>query len=282
MLIVTDTASDILQSEAEASDIIIIPLEIRFGTETFLYNTHESLDHFYDLLVTLKDEFPTTSGPSPQTYLKLIDQARDAGEEILIITISSGLSGTYETACMAAEMSGYDKVRVVDSLSAIIPQHVIVDAAVRMRDEGMSVDQAADELEELRTRVKVFGMPDSLTYLKRGGRIPASVAALGNLLNIKPIIAVADGGGLECIAKARGRKAGKALLWKHLEETKIDPEYPLYFGYSEAPDIVDEFIEETYERFGWQGRPYKMDQINGAVGAHLGPHCIAISYVEAK
>lgn len=281
MIIATDTASDILSSEAEALDVAMIPLEISFGGETFRHNTPEALDRFYGMLAQ-RDDFPTTSQPNPAVFLELIETARNADEDLLIITISSGLSGTFGCACMAAEMSGYaDRVHVVDSQAAIIPERILVETAVRLRGEGRSAKEIAGELQALRERTKVFGMPDSLTYLKRGGRIPPAMAAVGNLLSIKPIIAVKDG-ALECIAKARGLKGAKAELWKRLEGADIDPASPLFLGYSEDPALVEGFRDETIERFGWQDRPVRMHRISGVVGAHLGPGCIAVGYIEAK
>ena len=281
MIIATDTASDILSSEAEAMDVAIVPLEIGFGDTVFRHNTPESLDLFYRMLEE-RDDFPTTSQPNPGVFLELIDKARQASEDLVIITISSGLSGTFSCACMAAEMSGYaDHVHVVDSRAAIMPERILVETAVRMRDEGCSAAEIEKALCSLRERTKVFGMPQSLTYLKRGGRIPPAMAAVGNLLSIKPIIAVKDG-ILESVAKARGLKGAKAELWKRLDGADIDPSSPLFMGYSENPTLVEAFRDETIERFGWRDRQVRMYRISGAVGAHLGPGCIAVGYVEAK
>lgn len=278
MMIITDSASDITLQEAREMDIEMVSLQIKFSDGDFIQEKEEDFCRFFEKLEQEK-ELPVTSQPSPEHFLKLYRKAKENNEDVLVITLSSGLSGTVNAANLAKQISEYEKIWIVDSEQAIITQRFLVQRAVCMREEGKSVEEIVSCLEDLKKRVVVSGMLDTLTYLKKGGRIPAPLAVLGNMLQIKPIIQLKDK-VLVLLGKARGRNGGKKCLWKEFEAYEIDENEPVYFGYTSNKEFGKEFMEETVEKYGI--KKYAMYPVGGIIGTHVGPSCIAISFVKKK
>lgn len=278
-MIVTDTASDILESEAAELGIRLAPLDIAFGDVHCSRNTPEMIDEFYRLLTT-SEEFPKTSQPAPDTWLGLFREARQSGEDVLVLTMTSDISGTYESACMAARLSGYeDHIAVVDTRQAIICQYIVVRYAAAQRDAGKSLGEIVDLVNDFTKRVHVHGILGTLTYLRKGGRIPASVATIGNLLKIKPTISIHDG-ELVSPAKAKGTAAAKKIIWKDLEAAELDPDWPVYFAYTSERKAAEKLRDETVEKFGLDKEHTRFHQVSGTIGAHLGPGAFGFAYVS--
>lgn len=280
MMIVTDTASDLLEDEAAELGVKLAPLDIAFGDIHCTRNTPEKFDEFYRLLET-SEEFPKTSQPSPDTYLGFIREAQENDEEVLILCMTSDISGTYESARMTANLSGYDRIAVIDTRQAIVSQGIVVRYAVKLRNEGKTLAEMVPLIKEFSSRVHVCGIMGTLTYLRKGGRIPASLAVIGNLLKIKPTIAV-ENGELVSPAKAKGTAAAKKIIWKQFAEADIDPEWPVYFPYTSDRELAEKLREETVERFGLDIENTCFRQVGGTIGAHLGPGAFGFAYVEKK
>ncbi|MBS4981224.1 MAG: DegV family protein [Lachnospiraceae bacterium] len=278
MMIITDSASDITKQEAEEMDIRIVWLKTKFSDGDFPLETEEDFIHFFEKLAGEKD-LPVTSQPSPEEFLHLYEEAKEANEEVLVITLSSGLSGTVNAANLAKQMSEYEKIRIIDSEQAIITQRFLVQKAAKMRAEGKAMEEIAAAIEDLKRRVTVCGMLDTLTYLKKGGRIPAALAVLGNVLQIKPVIELKDR-ELTMLGKARGRNGGMKYLWKEYESYEIDENEPVYFGYTSDKEIGEKFMKETVEKYGLKN--YHLYPVGGIIGTHVGPACVAISFVKKK
>lgn len=278
MMIITDSASDITLQEAREMGVEMVSLQIKFSDGDFIQEKEEDFCRFFEKLAKEKD-LPVTSQPSPEDFLKLYREAKEKEEDVLVITLSGGLSGTVNAANLAKQISEYDRVWIVDSEQAIITQRFLVQRAVSMRAEGKSVEEIVACLDNLKKRLVACGMLDTLTYLKKGGRIPAPLAVIGNMLQIKPIIELKDK-VLVMLGKARGRNGGKKCLWKEFESYEIDEKEPVYFGYTSNKEIVQQFMEETVEKYGI--KQYAMYAVGGIIGTHVGPSCIAISFVKKK
>lgn len=276
MMIITDSASDITEKEAEEMDIRLVWLKTKFSDGDFPMKTEEDFCHFFDKLAEEKD-LPMTSQPSPEEYLEFFEEAKSKGEEVLVLTLSSGLSGTINAANLAKQMSEYDKIWIIDSEQAIITQRFLVQKAVELRKEGKNTEDIVEILEDLKKRVTVCGMLDTLTYLRKGGRIPAALAVVGNMLHIKPVIELKDK-TLTMLGKARGRSGGMKYLWKEFESYDIDREEPVYFGYTSDREIGEKFMMDTVEKYGLKN--YKLYPVGGIIGTHVGPACVAISFVK--
>lgn len=276
MMIITDSASDITEKEAEEMNIRLVWLKTKFSDGDFPMRTEEDFCRFFDKLAEEKD-LPVTSQPSPEEYLKFYIEAKEKEEEVLVLTLSSGLSGTINAANVAKQMSEYENIQIVDSEQAIITQRFLVQKAVELRTEGKNAQEIAAILEDLKKRVTVCGMLDTLTYLKKGGRIPAALAVVGNMLHIKPVIELKDK-TLTMLGKARGRAGGMKYLWKEFESYEIDREEPVYFGYTSDRELGEKFMLDTVEKYGLKN--YKLYPVGGIIGTHVGPACVAIVTVQ--
>lgn len=277
MVIVTDTASDILESEARELDVRLAAFDISFGEEHCSRNTPQDLARFYNLLTT-SEVFPKTSQPSPESYLEYIHEGQERGEDVLIIALTSTISGSVESARLAAKLSGYDRVAVVDSRQAIVSERMVVEYACQMRNEGKTLEETVAAIKDFSGRIQISGILDTLTYLQKGGRIPASLARIGNLFKIKPLVAVEDGVLMSPTA-ARGTNAAKKAIWKRLDPEHLDASWPIYFVYADRRDLAEKFAAETVEKFGLDPQNTRICQISGTVGAHLGPGCFGYAFL---
>jgi DegV family protein with EDD domain len=278
--IITDSASDITLRQAQELNVHIVPVHIQFPDGPCPQETDEDLAAFYDRLIRA-EELPTTSQPTPNEYLRLFEAAESAGDDVLVLTLSGGLSGTVGAARIAADLSGYERIRVVDTRLAISAQRILTEYAVKLRDGGMAIDDMVTELEAFLPRITVYGVIDTLTYLRKGGRIPASLSVLGNALRIKPVIILEDG-ILKTIGKGLGHGGGKKLLWQRFEENTPDPAFPMYFIYTSDREMGRKFMEETVEKYGLQDFRTELIPIGGVIGTHLGTCGVGVSYVTKE
>ncbi|RVU54244.1 DegV family protein [Anaerosphaera multitolerans] len=276
MRIITDSASDITIDEAVKLNIDIVPLTISFGDEVCPQNTVEDFDCFFEKL-KVSTSLPVTSQPSPQLYLNIYNEAKLKGDDVLVITLAGGLSGTVNSANLAKDMIDYDRIRVIDSEQAIITQRLLVEHAVKLRDEGKELENIAGAIENLKRHTVVCGALDTLKFLKMGGRIPASMAFIGELLNIKPTI-ILKNSVLEELGKARGSKASLNLLYKEFEATEVDESFPVYFGHTSSEERCIQFMNETIKKYNLKNTA--MFPISGVIGTHVGPGCLAIAFVR--
>lgn len=278
--IITDSASDITLEQAKELDIQIVPINIQFADGPCSQESEEDFQRFYARLVEA-EELPVTSQPSPELYLELFENAKAAGDEVLVLTLSSGLSGTINAANIARNMCEYDPIYIVDSRQAIASQRILVERAVEMRAAGRTAPEIVEEMEALRDRVTVNGVIDTLTYLRKGGRIPAGLAIVGNALKIKPVIVLEDK-ILKTVGKAMGREAGKKMLYQRFEKFPPDPAFPIYFVYSSEESLGQKFMEETIEKYQLQDFQMKMYPVCGIIGTHVGTNCFGLAYVQKQ
>lgn len=274
--IVTDTASDITVEQARNMNIDVVSLDITFEDGPAPQRTEEDFRRFYQRLEAC-DKLPVTSRTPPEEYLNLFQDAREKGDEVLVITLSGGLSGTVDSARMAKQIADYDKIEVVDSHQAILTQRMLVEQAVKLREEGYQLQEIVQRIKNTRDQVVVCGVVDTLKYLQKGGRIPASLGTLGTLLRIKPVIILQDR-VLKQLGKARGHDAGEEMLYKHMEQDGINKAYPVYFGYTSDRELAERFMQRTRERFGLTQT--RLFPIGGVIGTHCGTRCVAVAYVK--
>ena len=279
--LITDSASDIAR-DADPR-LSVLPLTIAFGDTVYRDGIDLSSERFYELLIE-GDLLPTTGQVNPFSYTEAIRDARAAGaDEIVIITLSSKLSGTNQSAVTAAAEAGGAAagVYVVDTLSATVGERVLVDYALRLVDEGRSGADIAAALERERERVCVVGLLDTLEYLKRGGRIPATAAVIGDLLSIKPVIGV-DDGAAALRGKARGSRNGRNLLNREIERAGgIDFGMPIRLGYTGLDDrMLQKYIDDS--RALWETAISRdelpVSTVGATIGTHVGPGCIALAF----
>ena len=277
--IITDSGFDV--PDASDARLTVLPLSITFGDTTYADGVDLTNDRFFELLIE-SDELPKTSQATPYAYAQIFERVRAAGDEAVVITLSSGLSGTYQSAVTAA--ADYPEVHVVDSKNVTIGQGVLVQYALRLVDEGRAADEIASLVESARERLVLLALLDTLEYLRRGGRIPKSVGAIGELLSIKPVIGVRDG-EVVMLGKARGSKNGRNLLHQEVEKNGIDFAMPVLIGYSGLSDkLLRKYLEDN--RVIWEDKVAEEDlpitSVGATVGTHVGPNAIALAFFRRE
>ncbi|WP_251158457.1 DegV family protein [Caniella muris] len=272
--IITDSASDIAPSHPR---VTVVPMTVTFGETEYRDGVDLDANGFYELLVE-GDQVPTTSQISPGAFTQAFEEATADGSDVVCVTISSRLSGTYQSACLAAE--GFDgRVFVVDSQNVTVGESVLVHRALQLVDEGLSAGEVAERLNTEKGDVRLVALLDTLEYLRRGGRVSAASAAVGGMLSIKPVVAVRDG-AVEVIGKARGSKNGHNLLVKEIQRGNgIDVSRPLALGYTGLDDtLLRKYIEDA----GWLWEDLveelPVHQVGPTIGTHGGPGAIAVAF----
>ena len=278
--IITDSASDMLPAEHPA--LHVLPLSVSFGTDVYMDGVDIDHQRFYEMLVE-RDELPKTGQVNPYVFSQAIAEAREAGDEAVIITVGAKLSGTNQSARTAlAEMPG-GNVFVVDSNNVTLGERVLVEYALRLVDEGRSAAQIAAAVEAVRDRVVVIGLVETLEYLVRGGRLSAAAGAVGTLLNVKPVVAAEDGLIVQ-LGKARGSKNGRNLLNQKVEQAGgVDFSMPLALGYTGLSDaVLKKYIEDSSAL--WAGHvegELPVHVIGATIGTHVGPGAVAVAFFRS-
>lgn len=281
--IIVDSASDIKVSFAEQQNIGFAPLRtILAGTE---YRDGIDIvpDEFFEKLEANR-EVARTSQVNVSEFAAMFEEAVRAGDDVIVITISSGLSGTCQSALVAAQ-DYPGRVYVIDSLSATAGEQVLIEQAIRRRDEGWTAAQIFEELDEMRKKARLFVTLETLEYLKRGGRISKTSAAVGGLLNIKPILTLNGEGKLETVGKARGVKMSHKMMNDSIRAAGgIDFRYPVVLTYAGdlADGAVTNYLEDSRDIFGDHIDQLTIGQLGCVIGTHSGPGAIVVSFVPAE
>lgn len=275
--IMTDSTADV--TPEVAARLTRVPLTIHFGGEDFIDGVTITHKAFYEKLVEC-DTLPTTSQATPYVFTEAFQKAVDAGEDVVVITLSAKLSGTYQSAILAAEEFP-GRVYVVDSLSVALGSGILTEYALSLADQGLDAAAIAAKLETERTRIHLVALLDTLEYLKRGGRISKTVAFAGGLLSIKPVISL-DGGEIKILGKARGSRQGNNLLVQEIHSAGgIDFSRPVLLGYTGLDDaLLQKYIRDSAAL--WEG---KLDAlpctvVGSVVGTHAGPGAIAVAFFQ--
>ena len=276
--ILTDSAADFEPQELQQLNITCIPLRIMMGDQEFEENVNLSKPQFFELLAQLEGA-PKTSQASPQILIDLFRDARAAGDEAVYITLSSALSGTHQTAQMICEDEGGDCCYVVDSRNATGGQRLLVEYAVRLRDQGKSAREIIAGVESIRDKIVLYACIDTLEYLYKGGRISQTVYKLGTMAQVKPIIRVSPEGKIEVPSKAMGMRKGVDMLAKRLEQQKPSGDHPVYVMYTPQPDNARVLLEKV-RSMGYEVPEEQFISVGGAIGSHIGHNGCGIVYVE--
>ena len=273
---IIDSASDVLPGECKKLGAVHVPLTVRFGDKEFSDAVDLSHKKFYKMLTSGKEAHPTTSQVSPAAWAEVMEEVVANGDTAVVITISSKLSGTYQSACIAAgDFEG--KVFVVDSLSATIGERLLLQYGIRLANEGLDAATVAAKLDEIKDKIRIYARLDTLEYLKKGGRIGAATAVVGTMLNIKPIIAVQDG-LVANVGKARGPKAADKQLRDLVAKSGgIDFSKPLCAAWSGLEDDnLKTFLAESTDMLC--GTEVPIATVGCVIGTHVGPGAVAIGY----
>lgn len=254
----------------------VVPLTVHFGDEAFVDGVTIDRERFYERLVE-SDVLPTTSQATPASFDEVFREVARAGDSAVVLTISSKLSGTYQSACIAAD--GYENIYVVDSQTVAIGSGILAEYALQCARSGMDAAQIVRRLEKKRQDVCLLALLDTLEYLKRGGRISRTVAFAGGLLSIKPVVTVQDGEIL-VVGKARGSKQGNNLLMEKVHTCGgIDFDLPILLGYSGLSDVcLRKYVEDSRSLWQEHAETLASTRICSVVGTHTGPGVVAVAF----
>lgn len=273
--IIVDSGSDMAGNESQY--LKVVPLTITFGQTQYKDGVTLSHKEFYEKLVA-SEELPKTSQVPPYDFEEAIREAVDAGETPIVITVSSKLSGTYNSARIAA--SAFDeRVYVVDSENVAMGERVLVQYALRMIEEGMEAEEIVAELEKGKKKICLTALLDTLEYLRKGGRVSNVAGVVGGMLSIKPIVAIQDG-EVAVLGKARGTKNGNKLLTQQIEAVGgIDFSKPYALGYSGLEDdLLQKYIKDTEEVWKKPAEDLPIGTIGGTIGTHAGPGAFGFAF----
>lgn len=238
-------------------------------------------DNFYMKLIE-SSALPKTSQVSPYAFGQAYENALKSADYVIVITLSSKLSGTYQSACIAAD--DYDgRVFVIDSENVTVGEQILVDYALSLIDKGIEVNTIVSQLNTMKKRIRLVALLDTLEYLKKGGRISSGAAFLGNVLSIKPVIAIVDG-EVSFLGKARGSKQGNNFLIQQVDTYGgIDYSLPVLLGYTGCSTVLmDKYIKDSSSL--WEGRIPVPDiiQVGATIGTHIGPGGIAVAFFSKE
>ena len=276
--IITDSAADFEPHEIESLNISCIPIAVTLGQAQYEENVNLTKDQFFQLLAAT-GESPKTAQPAPSYLMDLFALAKQAGEEAVYISLSSGISGTYQTAVMTKEDADYDGCHVLDSLNATGGERLIVEYACRLRDEGKTAAEIVEVVSSIRDKIVLYACIDTLEYLYRGGRISQTVYKLGTMAQVKPIIRVTEEGTIEVPAKALGMRKGMDMLCKRMEQQKPSREHNFYVMYT-ADRTIGETLAKKIRDMGIDVPEDHIIQVGPSIGSHIGPNACGIVYVE--
>jgi len=271
--IIVDSSVDLAPELRQRATVV--PLCVRFGDREYQDGVTITPEVFYKMLAQ-SQELPTTSQPTPAAFEDAYREAVEAGYEVLCITIASKLSGTYQSATIAAEEFP-GKVFVLDSRTAAIASGVLAAYAIQLADQGMGAEEILHVLMEKRKQVRLYAMVDTLEYLKKGGRLNSAVAVVGGLLNIKPVITLNEAGEIQVAGTARGMKKAFSLLNQACAENGgIDDTMPAMLGYTgQSDENLHKYREESMEIWNPE-TPETV--VCSVIGVHAGPGAVAAAF----
>lgn len=275
--IICDSASDISLKQAKEWGVTVLPLKTIWEGKEYLDGVTMEPHKFYERLIEI-DELPTTSQVTPYEFQEAFKQVIEEKNTAVCLTVSSKLSGTYQSALIANEEVDY-QIELVDTLNVTLGEHILVKRAVELRDQGKSAKEIAQTLNEEKNKVRVIALLDTLEYLKKGGRVSGTAAFAGSVLNIKPVVGVVDG-QVEVLGKARGSKNGNNKLMEQISLSGgVDFEKPFVLGYSGlSDDLLQKYIVDSSHIYEEKAKELPIVPIGSSIGTHAGPGAIGVAF----
>ena len=272
----TDSTADISPQEAARRGIAVVPLKSIFGETSYLDGIDLDHDTFYKMLAEA-ETLPTTSQPTPEEFLPHFEQAKANGDELICVMLSSTISGTYQSANIAKDICGYDKIYLIDSTLAVVGMRALIDLGMKLRDQGVHAGEIVAELEKAKEKVRLYAIVDTLEYLHKGGRLSAAVTIVGGMLKMKPVITLKDG-ALGVVGKGIGAKGSLNVVEGLVGELNYDERLPVYYGYTANDELCTKLIDRLEERFG--PHPHEVHSVGAVIGTHVGPGVAVVVYLE--
>lgn len=275
--ILVDSASDIDKAEADKLGVELIPMPIRFGETEYADGYDLSRKEFFEKLIE-SDELPQTSQINEFTFEERFAAMTRDGSDVIAIVLSSKLSGTYNCACRAAEKFN-GKVRVVDSLNASVGERILCLYAIELvKQNSLDVNDLVSELNNKKTQIRLLALLGTLEYLKKGGRVSSTVAFVGEMFSIKPVISITDG-EVKMVGKAMGSKRGSNLLTQFIDKYGVDFDMPIALAYSGlSVDLLNKYIDDSQHLWVDKTQELPRVMIGSTIGTHIGPGAIGVAF----
>lgn len=271
--IMVDSASDCKKKDGLFD--ICVPLTVSIGGRDYRAGVDLSADEFYELLTSSK-EFPKTSQPSPEAFAEEFEKIKEAGYEVICLTLSSALSGTYQSAMIAKSMVDYDGIYIVDTLGVTHMISLLAKFAKEQIKAGVSANEIVRQCEELKGKIKVFAGVDTLEYLYKGGRLSRASATVGEIAGIKPIITITPEGTITTAGKAIGIPRAVQTILTKLKSYELDDRFPLYTLCTCGTENL-EVLEKKLAAAGFESSGRL--QVGSTIGAHAGPGVYGVLFV---
>lgn len=283
--IISDSGCDFSEKEAKENGVTIVPFYISLDGENYLKEGIDiKKDDYFKMLIENKKLFPKTSQPSPADYIDVMTPSLEKGEDIIILTVSSFLSGSNQSAVSAAklleEQYPQRQIIVIDSLNGCIGQGIILREIIRMKKNGLDTLKTKEVAEKIIKNTRIYFTLDSLEYLKKGGRIGPASAMVGGILNLRPILYVEEG-KVASLEKVRGKKNAFKLMKEALIEALREEKTNIVFSIGhilsledalEFKDAIEKALEITIET--------DITEVGPAIGTHIGPGALAFAYCK--
>lgn len=279
--IVTDSASDISQEEAKEFNITVIPLTVRFGDEQFQDGVDLTRENFYEKLIET-DMLPKTSQATPYQYEEIYEDAKKANDKVIVITLSSKLSGCFQSANIARE--GYeDIVEIIDSTSVTVAQKILVKKAIELRDEIDDFKKLVEAIKNEIPYLRIIALVDTLEYLQKGGRLSTTAALFGKVVGLRPVLTI-NQGEIKILGKARGSRSGYNMLIQYVtEEGGIDFNNPYNLGYSGLSDAkLQKYIKDSLPLYKGKTSDFPISNVGSVIGTYAGPNAIIAAFFAKK
>lgn len=279
MRIITDAAADFTQEERLAQDVHVVPTVIMLDGKCYQAGVDLTEEEFWQQLLAGAEV--KTSQPAPELFLKEFEAAKEANEDAVCLCLSGALSGTLQSARLAAEMADYDRIHIIDTLTGAAAQKLLVMYACRLRDEGLlKAREIAVKLEEIRSRVRLFASLDTLESLARSGRIPRTLASIGNLTQLKPLLTVDAEGHIVLCGKAFGKHRAVDALATRIAAMRQDSEHPVIPFYAYSRDNCRALLRKL-TALGVAVDEKLISALGPAIAGHIGQNAYGIAFVEA-
>lgn len=276
--LLVDSSSDLSSAELARMGADFVPLGVTIEGQDYLDGVNITRDRFYELLGNAS-EFPRTTMPSPAAFTGHFERARENGDQLICILVSSALSGTFQCAVTARAMVDYDDVYIIDVPGTAGCIRILAEHAARLRDAGCSAREIVMQLEQLKKRIRVYAALDTLEYLYKGGRLSRAAAAVGTIASLKPIVTFDEGGAVAVCKKSLSRARARADLLDIIRSRNVDPEFPVYSLYTSGTENV-EYMEQQLADAGITVA--LRTQIGPAIGSHVGPGVYGVFFVERE
>lgn len=275
--LLVDSSSDYMLDELENRDILFVPLDILLCGKTYSDGIDIKKDEFYSLLENTK-EFPKTSMPSPEVFFSQFEKAKENGDSVICLLLSSELSGTYQSAVLAKKMVDYENIYIIDTRTVAASIKILTEYCLSLREQGLSAEEIVGKAENLKSRIKVYAVLDTLEYLYRGGRLSKTSATIGSVAKIKPTVTV-ENGAVAVIKKSLGLSKAKNELMNIVKSKNIDYDFPVYTLYTYGTDNCQKLEAElNSENIKFNARV----QIGSTIGAHVGAGAFGVFFVEKE